>query len=316
MTKGGPDRPWMGPKRSTEAERRMAAIHSEQSKLLAQKAALRPGWNWDLPLETQSTHQIMIQLGTLPANRPFEEGEQAVQGAGELVQLTQISADRELRYCLLVCHTSQEEGALEALKALGWSRANLRDWTGTAAENTVRLDRELEELAKELAQLEEKLASMGHLRPQLQQLADLAQVESDREESRGRLLNTSQTFYLEGWVPEENWPQLEKALEKYPCAYEAADPVREEYPDVPVKLKNNWLTRPLSMVTDMYSLPAYGTVDPNPLMAPFFILFYGMMMADMGYGLLMMAVAWVVVKRAKPKGRRCGICSRCWGCAA
>lgn len=63
----------------------------------------------------------MIQLGTLPANRPFEEGEQAVQGAGELVQLTQISADRELRYCLLVCHTSQEEGALEALKALGWS---------------------------------------------------------------------------------------------------------------------------------------------------------------------------------------------------
>ena len=50
-------------------------------------------------------------------------------------------------------------------------------------------------------------------------------------------LNTSQTFYLEGWVPEENWPQLEKALEKYPCAYEAADPVREEYPDVPVKLK-------------------------------------------------------------------------------
>ena len=247
-----------GAQEVNEAERRMAAIHSEQSKLLAQKAALAPWLELDLPLETQSTHQIMIQLGTLPANRPFEEGEQAVQGAGELVQLTQISADRELRYCLLVCHTSQEEGALEALKALGWSRANLRDWTGTAAENTVRLDRELEELAKELAQLEEKLASMGHLRPQLQQLADLAQVESDREESRGRLLNTSQTFYLEGWVPEENWPQLEKALEKYPCAYEAADPVREEYPDVPVKLKNNWLTRPLSMVTDMYSLPAYG----------------------------------------------------------
>lgn len=121
MTKGGPDRPWMGPKRSTEAERRMAAIHSEQSKLLAQKAALAPWLELDLPLETQSTHQIMIQLGTLPANRPFEEGEQAVQGAGELVQLTQISADRELRYCLLVCHTSQEEGALEALKALGWS---------------------------------------------------------------------------------------------------------------------------------------------------------------------------------------------------
>ena len=54
--------------------------------------------------------------------------------------------------------------------------------------------------------------------------------------------------------------------------------------EVPVQLKNNWLTRPLNMVTEMYSLPAYDNVDPNPLMAPFFILFYGVMMADMGYG--------------------------------
>ena len=47
------------------------------------------------------------------------------------------------------------------------------------------------------------------------------------------------------------------------------------------------------MVTNMYSLPAYDGVDPNPLMAPFFILFYGLMMADMGYGLLMMIAALV-----------------------
>ena len=65
------------------------------------------------------------------------------------------------------------------------------------------------------------------------------------------------------------------------------DPSEEEYPSVPVKLKNNFFTQGLNMVTNMYSLPQYGTVDPNPLMAPFFILFYGLMMADMGYGLLM-----------------------------
>ena len=61
--------------------------------------------------------------------------------------------------------------------------------------------------------------------------------------------------------------------------------------EVPGQLKNNWLTKPLNMVTEMYSLPAYDNVDPNPLMAPFFILFYGIMMADMGYGLLMIAGA-------------------------
>ena len=71
---------------------------------------------------------------------------------------------------------------------------------------------------------------------------------------------------------------------------------------MPIQLKNNAFTRPLNMVTEMYSLPAYGGLDPNPLMAPFFILFYGIMMADMGYGLVMMLSSVVVLKKARPKG--------------
>ena len=75
-----------------------------------------------------------------------------------------------------------------------------------------------------------------------------------------------------------------------------------EYPDVPVQLKNNRITGPLNMVTEMYALPAYNNVDPNPLMAPFFILFYGIMMADMGYGLLMFIAGMVITKKYRPKG--------------
>ena len=56
------------------------------------------------------------------------------------------------------------------------------------------------------------------------------------------------------------------------------------------------------MVTEMYSLPAYNNVDPNPLMTPFFILFYGIMLADMGYGLLMILASVLVTKLYHPKG--------------
>ena len=66
---------------------------------------------------------------------------------------------------------------------------------------------------------------------------------------------------------------------------------------MPVRLRNNWFSRPLNMVTDMYALPVYGSLDPNPLMAPFFILFYGIMMADMGYGLLMLAMGLFLWKK-------------------
>lgn len=56
------------------------------------------------------------------------------------------------------------------------------------------------------------------------------------------------------------------------------------------------------MVTEMYSLPAYDNVDPNPLMAPFFILFYGVMMADMGYGILMILAGILITRAYRPKG--------------
>ncbi len=284
------------------ADRRIHAILSEQAKAEAQKTLLTPWRTLDLPLETESTDQVTVQMGTLPANVPFAQAEGAALAEGSLIQLTLVSADREQQYCLLICHSGESEGVLEALKGAGWSRANLRDWNGTAEENIVRLDRQMEALARERAALEEKLAGMGECRPGLKRLADRLALEVNREESRERTLDTSQTFFLEGWVPSERWPELVQALAPYPCAYETEDPTPEEYPEVPVQLKNNWLTRPLNMVTEMYSLPAYGSLDPNPLMAPFFILFYGIMMADMGYGLVMMLASAVVLSKKKPAG--------------
>ena len=283
-------------------DRRLSTIHAEEAKLLAQKGALAPWLNLDLPPGRQSTEQVLLQLGTLPANVPFAQAEGSVLAAGDLSQLTLVSADREQQYLLLVCHVSQSEAVLQALKELGWSRANLRDWSGTAAENTARLERELEELAREAGELEEKLAGMGGCRADLQRLADRTAAEVSREECRSHLMDTGRTFYLEGWVPAESWPDLQKAISPYPCAWEVSDPAQEEYPNVPVKLKNNWFTRPLNMVTEMYSLPAYGTVDPNPLMAPFFVLFYGIMMADMGYGLLMFLMGCLLRFRQEGQG--------------
>ena len=86
------------------------------------------------------------------------------------------------------------------------------------------------------------------------------------------------------------------------------DPTEDEYPRVPVQLKNNKFTNALNMVTNMYSLPAYGSRDPNPLMAPFFILFYGLMMADMGYGIIMIIAALVAMKKIKPRGGTLAFC--------
>lgn len=284
-----------------EADRQLAALEAQHSKLLTQRAALAPWLELNIPLDTASTQEMVVQFGTVTAGVELEQVQRAVEGASELAQLTQASVDRDVRYCLLVCHTSAQEEVLQALRDFGWSRMNLSGWAGTAKENDQRIAQELEQNEQESVQTEQQLAQLTSLAEPIRQAADRASVRINREEGRSRLLDTEKTFLLEGWVPAEKWPELESQLKNYPCAWELRDPTEEEYPKVPVKLKNNWFTRPLSMVTEMYSLPAYNGLDPNPLMAPFFILFYGIMMADMGYGLLMMIASVVVLKKSRPR---------------
>ena len=149
---------------------------------------------------------------------------------------------------------------------------------------------------------EAAIAESARERDTLRTYADRLTAETARESAAERLLTDGTIVFFEGWAPAERMADVSALLERLGCAWEAADPAPEEYPEVPVKLKNNCLTRPLNMVTEMYSLPAYDNVDPNPLMAPFFILFYGVMMADMGYGLLMMLASVFVLRTYRPKG--------------
>ena len=283
-------------------QQRIATLQAQKTKLEGQKAVLGPWLSLDVPLDTESTKEVYIGFGTVPASVDLMALKGALLAESDLVELTAAGADREYQYLLLVYHASAEEAVTEIMRENGWSKANLRDWKGTAAENDRRIDQELAQTAAELKQAEQELAGQGGQMENIYQEIDRSAVDIKREDARSHLLDTQKTFFMEGWIPAEYWEKAEKKLEAFDCAYQAEDPAPEEYPEVPVQLKNNWFTRPLNMVTEMYSLPAYGSLDPNPLMAPFFIFFYGFMMADMGYGLLMILASLFVMKKVKPNG--------------
>ena len=235
-------------------------------------------------LRTLSGIQTEMELEALPA------------------ELLEISADKQQRYLLLLCHRAAEEPVMEVLRAHGFSAAAFPGVTGTAAADLKQTDRQLEELQRRREEAEAAIAESARERDTLRTYADRLTAETARESAAERLLTDGTIVFFEGWAPAERMADVSALLERLGCAWEAADPAPEEYPEVPVKLKNNCLTRPLNMVTEMYSLPAYDNVDPNPLMAPFFILFYGVMMADMGYGLLMMLASVFVLRTYRPKG--------------
>ena len=281
--------------------RRLGEIESERTKNEALRATLAPWLTVDAPLGG-ADGALAVFFGTVGLNVTDDALKALADSLDGLLTWQQASSDRSLRYLLVMCHGSVKEQALSALRDLGFSTVSFRGMTGTAKENDKALAENLAALEKERQEIEQRIAGLGGKREALLEASDRAAIALRREEAKSRLVGTDKVFLLEGWLPADRCAALEKALEPFTCAIETREPTEDEYPQVPVQLKNNKLTRPLNMVTEMYSLPAYGTLDPNPLMAPFFILFYGIMMADMGYGLLMMIASVIISKKYRPKG--------------
>ncbi len=281
--------------------RRLGEIESERTKNEALRASLAPWLAVDAPLD--STDGVLSLLfGTVGATVTDDALRALSDSLSGLLTWQQASSDKTLRYLLIACHKSVKEQALSALRELGFSTVSFRGLCGTAEENDKKLEAALAALESERRGIERRVERFGGNRETLLEASDRAAILLRREEAKSRLVETDKVFLLEGWLPADRCTALEKALEPFTCAVETREPAEDEYPQVPVQLRNNKLTRPLNMVTEMYSLPAYGTLDPNPLMAPFFILFYGIMMADMGYGLLMMIASVIIGKKYRPKG--------------
>lgn len=281
--------------------RRLGEIESERTKNEALRATLAPWLTVDVPLGG-ADGALAVFFGTAGLNVTDDALKALADSLDGLLTWQQASSDRSLRYLLVMCHRSVRERALSALRDLGFSTVSFRGMTGTARENDKALAENLAALEKERQEIKQRIAGLGGKREALLEASDRAAIALRREEAKSRLVGTDKVFLLEGWLPADRCAEIEKTLKPFTCAIETREPTEDEYPQVPVQLKNNKLTRPLNMVTEMYSLPAYGTLDPNPLMAPFFILFYGIMMTDMGYGLLMMIASVIISKKYRPKG--------------
>ena len=288
--------------RINDHAKNIGQLTARQTRLNAELLALRPWESLELPLNDKGTKQVSILLGTVPSTVDVALLGGTLAENVEASELTLLSSDREQHYLEILVHRAQEQEALETLRTFGFSFSQLRDLSGTVAENIRRVKDTLEKTEREREQEIATLSAMGADTAQLKLCYDCVQQIVAKENTKEKLLTGGAILYLDGWVDEPNVTAVEKVLADFDCAYELTDPTPEEYPRVPIKLKNNALTRPLNMVTEMYSLPAYDGVDPNPLMAPFFVLFFGMMMADMAYGLIMIIGGWFILNKMKAKG--------------
>jgi len=126
--------------------------------------------------------------------------------------------------------------------------------------------------------------------------------------AKGKAAATPRSFVVEGWIPESGFARLTQTLTaRFGGRVVVESVAREEWrgESAPVVLHNPRLFRPFEMITRMVPLPAYGTIDPTPFVAVFFPMFFGLILGDIGYGLLLGVLAlWLRHGGATGSSRR------------
>ena len=291
-----------------ENDGRIKRISAEESRQRSVIESLKPWADLTMPLNTDGTDYAAVLLGMIPARISLEEVAGAVEKVTDEAQLYSVSDDKSQHYVMLIVLREKASAVQEVLRDFGFTPATVTGMDGSARECIGKAEVALKDLASEKQRLTKAIEAEDVRRDEMKLAADRMGARISMAEAEEKLFGTESVVLLEGWMPAEKEEELSRVFEDYTCAYETRDPKEEEYPDVPVKLKNNRVTDGLNMVTNMYSLPAYGTVDPNPLMAPFFIVFFGLMFADIGYGILMILAALFALAKIKPQEGSLSFC--------
>lgn len=159
---------------------------------------------------------------------------------------------------------------------------------------------ELKEVEQRLQELKGKIAGFIPQAGRLQEINEKLLNELDLYlASAASVKEGEETIsVLEGFAPTSEDAAICEFLDSTSALYITEKATQEDNP--PVKLKNNWFARAFEPIGSLYVLPKYDELDLTPFYAPFYMLFFGLCLGDMGYGLLLV-IAGLVAMFALPK---------------
>ena len=276
-------------------------LNAEREKTLSVKASLEPWVRLSAPMQSVKNsarvHYFVGLCASKDVDRIREQDYLAAEFYNESATVPTI----------LACKEEDARNVQNFLKTIDWQDYVFPKMEGTPGQAIEELDKRIVEIEEQLAETQTQLEAHGGTIEVLQNAYDAESIDSERISARGDLGYTASTFILDGWMRSDEVEKTEQAIRSVTNAYcfETRDPVEGEEP--PSVVKNNKFVTPFEEVQTLYSRPTYGTIDGTPYMTPFYILLFGLMLSDSGYGLLLMLGSLIYIKFKKPSGMSGGI---------
>ena len=258
---------------------------------------LKPWIKLDVPFkDLKSLDSVKLILGAFP--KRFEEKVKNDLIATEYTYYELLSESNGNLYFLMITNDQEEDLVMEVLRQNNYIDVEI-ETEGRPKEELAKLEEELDLKHEQISNYEGELTKLSQKVFDLQIVYEYLMNVKLRITESENFLTTDNINVIEGYVPTNMSDKFTNIINStlsnkvYDFQIEEAD---VEDPEVPILLENSKYPRAFESLTTMYAYPKYNELDPTPAMAPFYSFFFGMMVADAGYGLVLFLATAIVLK--------------------
>ncbi|HVP95631.1 V-type ATP synthase subunit I [Methanoregula sp.] len=211
----------------------------------------------------------------------------------------QVIRGKDRSFAIAIVPEKNKAEAERTFQDAGFQAVTIPEENGTATARTAYYTEQIAALKNEIGAINEKLA---HLKEShtgfLVACEEAFRADIEQAEAPLRFATTSKVFVAEGWVPADRAKGISEALDKVTGGkvFVTELPVDPHHDAVPVEYNNPSFAKPAQMLMDIYSRPMYTEVDPTLMLAIVFPIFFGLILGDVGYGILLLIMCFALRK--------------------
>lgn len=305
----------------TELSAKKAQLQGDIIRCRTVIEELKPWVLLDSPIEGEKTQSAISLTGVFGGALTAEDilSRYYANEDAPSLHLEVINSLPQQTYVFAVCK-SDKIGKCEAiLREIGFSRPKT-SYHGIPSEEIESQEKLIEKLDEEIADTENKIISYADSRDDIKFMTDYYAMRAEKYNVLSKLSQRNHVFVISGYVPKNLANDLSASLEHN---YSVAVEVMDAEDDAPILLKNAYVTEPVEMVVKTFAMPRKGEIDPTSIMAFFYYVFFGLMLSDAAYGLIMVIGCGLALAKFKnmelgmKKSLRmfmyCGISTTFWG---
>ncbi|WP_332881974.1 V-type ATPase 116kDa subunit family protein [Methanosarcina horonobensis] len=272
----------------------IAQLENELKDLDSQKRELLPYLSINLDFDDYRGYEsLKVFAGMVKGNL---DGSQI----SSITKAYELYFDPQSKTTVLFVAKSDADKVYELLQGLGFRELRVPERGGVPSEllrfieqKEAEVTRKIESLRNEIESLKTKYADF------ILASDEILTIESQKAELPLRIATSANAFIIEGWTPTEDYDKVVSAVNSATNgkAYVTSLEVEEEEEEhVPVEYNNSKIAAPMQQIMDLYSRPKYTELDPSSVILITFPLMYGLILGDIGYALILGAIALAVKK--------------------